>query len=239
MVPSEKIPSPFHRNILVRFCFILILVLPAFSAPTEKAVPAGHVTMVVRADQRSGRLVRGAAVEPHLVASGAVTSAPEGITALIAEIAAREGVEDALVHSVIRAESNYNPWAISPKGAQGIMQLIPSTARRFGVANTFDPRENIEGGVRYLKFLLDYYNNDYPKAIAAYNAGENAVDRFGGIPPFPETRDYVLRVAKNLKVARSVRRDATTSVLAGESAETFHPIQTSVGEDGKIYLRNP
>ena len=121
---------------------------------------------------------------------------------MIDRIADEQGVESHLVHSVIRAESNYNANAVSPKGAQGIMQLIPSTARRFGVSNTFDAKENIQGGVRYLRFLLDYYQGDYPKAIAAYNAGEAAVDKYNGVPPFAETQNYVYQVARNLKAAR-------------------------------------
>ena len=91
---------------------------------------------------------------------------------MIDRIAGEQGVETHLVHSVIRAESNYNAAAVSPKGALGIMQLIPATARRFGVSNIFDAQDNIRGGVRYLRFLLDYFQNDYAKAIAAYNAGE-------------------------------------------------------------------
>ena len=102
---------------------------------------------------------------------------------MIDRIADEQGVESHLVHSVIRAESNYNANAVSPKGAQGIMQLIPATARRFGVSDAFDVSDNIQGGVRYLRFLLDYYQGDYPKAIAAYNAGEAAVDKYNGIPP--------------------------------------------------------
>jgi len=85
-------------------------------------------------------------------------------------------------------ESNYNPYAVSPKGALGIMQLIPATARRFGVLDVFDPVDNIEGGARYLKYLLELFNGDYPLALAAYNAGENAVTRYGAVPPYPETR---------------------------------------------------
>ncbi len=166
------------------------------------------------------------------------------MAALVNRIALEQGVEDALVHSVIRAESNYNARAVSPKGALGIMQLIPSTARRFGVVNVFDPKENIEGGVRYLRFLLDYYQNDYVRAIAAYNAGEGAVDKYHGIPPYPETQNYVVRVAKNLKTARQVRArqaasEPATVEVAAAMTETHNPIRTSIGEDGLVYYRTP
>jgi soluble lytic murein transglycosylase-like protein len=158
---------------------------------------------------------------------------------IIDEIAAAQGVEDALVHSVIRAESNYNPVAVSPKGALGIMQLIPSTAERFGVRDALDVRDNVLGGVKYLKFLLDYYGNDYVRAIAAYNAGEGAVDKYKGVPPFSETREYVLRVAANLKTAR--KREALLGVReqAPAAPETYKHIVASVGSDGRIYYRTP
>jgi soluble lytic murein transglycosylase-like protein len=163
---------------------------------------------------------------------------------MVDRISGEQGVESPLVHSVIRAESNYNPNAVSPKGALGLMQLIPATARRFGVSNAFDAQENIQGGVRYLRFLLDYYRGDYAKAIAAYNAGEAAVDKYHGIPPYAETRSYVSRVARNLKVARQNRVDSTPPAaarLATETAklETSRPIQASVGSDGRIYYRTP
>jgi soluble lytic murein transglycosylase-like protein len=203
----------------LRLCFILLLAAPAFAASETD----------VRSDLRSGRLVR---------TSVSVAPEPSEVAALINRIALEEGVEDALVHSVIRAESNYNARAVSPKGALGLMQLIPSTARRFGVSDPFDPKDNIQGGVRYLRFLLEYYNNDYAKAVAAYNAGEGAVDKYHGIPPFPETRSYVIRVAKNLKVARQVRaQQAPPEPAAVETAETHRPIQASVGEDGLVYYR--
>ena len=120
------------------------------------------------------------------------------------------------------------------------MQLIPSTARRFGVRNAFDPRENVTGGVRYLKFLLDYYHDDYIRAVAAYNAGEAAVDKFNGIPPYAETRNYVYSVARNLKAARE-QRSARNPVVVSEdpAAETYKRIETSVGSDGRIYYRTP
>jgi soluble lytic murein transglycosylase-like protein len=158
---------------------------------------------------------------------------------MIDKIAEEQGVEAPLVHSVIRAESNYNTAAVSPKGAQGIMQLIPATAQRFGVADLFDARANIEGGVRYLRFLLDYYHNDYVKTIAAYNAGEAAVDKYNGVPPYSETRNYVYHVAKNLTVARQSSPRTAVAVANTINGETTHPVQTSVGSDGRIYYRTP
>ena len=112
----------------------------------------------------------------------------------IKAIAARHGVSASLVESVIRVESAFNPSAISPKGAQGLMQLMPQTATSLGVRNAFDPKQNIEGGVRHLRYLIDRYPGNLPFAIAAYNAGEGAVDRYRGIPPYSETQEYVRRV---------------------------------------------
>jgi len=199
--------------------------MPAFSAPPE-------VVTVVRADRTSGRLVRTMRVQ-----SNEPPPSAQELIGMIDSIAERHGVENSLVHSVIRAESNYNPRAVSPKGALGIMQLIPATAKRFGVSNPFDVEQNVEGGVKYLKFLLDYYQDNYAKAIAAYNAGENAVDRYHGIPPYPETREYVYRVAGNLKAARSRRKPVAAPVVAESTAPEHQPIRASVGSDGKVYYR--
>ncbi len=104
------------------------------------------------------------------------------------------GVDAAIVKAVIAVESCYNTAALSPKGAQGLMQLIPDTAARFGVTNAFDSSENIRGGTKYLSWLINRYNGDFSKAVAAYNAGEGAVDRYQGIPPYAETQQYVQRV---------------------------------------------
>ena len=112
----------------------------------------------------------------------------------VREMSRRYGVDTDLVNAVIRVESNFRPEAVSPKGCLGLMQLHPDTARRFGVRDAFDPVQNIEGGVRYLEFLLDYFQGDLELALAGYNAGENAVVRYGGIPPYPETIDYVNKV---------------------------------------------
>lgn len=122
---------------------------------------------------------------------------PDGDTAPylqeIRDAAERHGLPFKLVSAVIRAESGFNPRAVSPKGARGLMQLMPTTAATLGVRNSFDPRQNIEGGVRHLRSLIDRFIN-LPFALAAYNAGEKAVVQYGGIPPYPETQDYVTKV---------------------------------------------
>src|SRR5215510_5944532 len=112
----------------------------------------------------------------------------------IREIAGRHGVDADLVEAVIRTESAFNPRAVSNKGAQGLMQLMPRTASALGVRNAFDPYQNIEGGVRHLRYLLDRYPGNVPLALAAYNAGEKAVDYYHGIPPFAETTQYVQKI---------------------------------------------
>jgi Transglycosylase SLT domain/Domain of unknown function (DUF4124) len=114
---------------------------------------------------------------------------------LITNAANRNGVEERLLHAVIQTESAYNAGAISPAGAVGLMQLMPGTARRYGVLNRTDPGQNIDGGTRYLKYLLGMFNDNLDLAVAAYNAGENAVIRYNNsIPPYPETRNYVRQV---------------------------------------------
>lgn len=115
-------------------------------------------------------------------------------TPLIQKVAGQHGIDEELIRAVIQVESNFNPRAISSKNCAGLMQLHPDTARRFGVEDIFDPAQNIEGGVRYLRFLIDLFDRDLDRVLAAYNAGENAVARFDGIPPYRETRDYVRKV---------------------------------------------
>jgi soluble lytic murein transglycosylase-like protein len=119
---------------------------------------------------------------------------PEEFEPIINSCALEYGVNKSLVKAVIHAESGYNPTAVSPKGAQGLMQLMPKTAQGLKVANSFDPADNIRGGVRYLRFLLDTFKGDETLALAAYNSGLSRVAKFGGIPPYEETRNYVAKV---------------------------------------------
>jgi soluble lytic murein transglycosylase-like protein len=114
---------------------------------------------------------------------------------IIREVSSRYGVDEYLVEAIIKVESNFDPEAISVKDCKGLMQLHPDTAKRFGVQDSFDPGENIEGGVRYLQFLLEEFDDDLELALAAYNAGENAVRRHQGVPPYRETRNYVKKLS--------------------------------------------
>jgi len=116
------------------------------------------------------------------------------ITQLIQRYAARFDLEEALLRGVIKAESDFDHQAVSHKGAMGLMQLMPETGEQYGVTDFFDPEENIAAGAEHLRYLLDRYFGDYEMALAAYNAGETAVDKYNGIPPYPETRDYVRKI---------------------------------------------
>ena len=119
---------------------------------------------------------------------------PKEFEPIINSCALQYGVDKSLVKAVIQAESGYNPNALSRKGAAGLMQLMPKTAQGLKVSNSFDPSENIRGGVRYLKFLLDTFKGDEALALAAYNAGLSKVSQYGGVPPYEETRNYVGKV---------------------------------------------
>ena len=118
---------------------------------------------------------------------------------LVLKLAPEYGVYPRLAMAIIRAESNFNPAALSPKNAQGLMQLIPETAERFNVRKPFDPEQNIRGGLSYLRWLLAYFKGDVSLVAAAYNAGEGTVNRYAGVPPYPETRGYVKRIREIFK----------------------------------------
>jgi soluble lytic murein transglycosylase-like protein len=218
----------------MRYCFILtgcgLIVSALFGG--SPAAQDRQVTSVVRPDKRSGRLVR-------LVVRESGTSRPVAATLdlrrIIQDESQRYDLDPLLIHSMIQVESGYNPYAISPKGAEGLMQLIPSTARRLGVGNSFNLSDNVRGGARYLRHLLDLFR-DERLAVAAYNAGEDAVLRYGGVPPYPETRNYVQLVSAKYDAAKRAYRSAAAPA-AGDGAEAPRPIEQFVDEQGRLHIR--
>jgi soluble lytic murein transglycosylase-like protein len=160
----------------------------------------------------------------------AVSIDRDGAEKLVREAADRHHVDPALVRAVIETESNWNPRAYSHKGAGGLMQLIPTTAQRYGAYDLFNPQQNIDAGVKHLKWLLERYNGNLDLALAAYNAGEGAVDRAHGIPAFRETRDYVQKV-----------QNAYFRPGSGRLADAFinaHAIHRDVTPTGRIVFTN-
>lgn len=154
----------------------------------------------------------------------------DGAEKLVKEAAERHNVDPALVRAVIETESNWNPSAYSRKGAGGLMQLIPSTAQRYGANDVFNPQQNIDAGVKYLKSLLERYNGNLDLALAAYNAGEGAVDRAHGVPSYRETRNYVQKV-----------QDAYFRPGSGRLADAFinpRAIHREVSPSGRVVFTN-
>lgn len=222
------------------------LAASAGDAPSSAGslVPESRRVLTVKADRASGRIVRSVVVQPKVVRpipikpveerelkTAGKLSADANLNALVDEAAARHQVDPLLVHSVIQVESGYNKYAVSPKGAQGLMQLIPATARRFGVKNPFDPKENIEAGVKYLRQLQSMFGDDR-LALAAYNAGEGAVTRYGWIPPYSETQNYVYKVGLRYGAARR----ATAKPADVEKAEPPKRVEEYVDAEGRVHL---
>jgi len=131
---------------------------------------------------------------------------------IVKTVAGKHRIDPELVHIVIRAESNYDAFAISSAGAMGLMQLMPATALQYGVRNVFDAAQNIEGGVRYLKDLVKLYNGQTRLVLAAYNAGQEAVRKYRGIPPYPETRSYIAGIMKTYKKPTVTSKNPTFMV---------------------------
>lgn len=143
---------------------------------------------------------------------------------IIYDIAIRHSINPHLVAALIHVESAFNPRAVSPMGARGLMQLLPETARRFGLTrkkDLFNPKKNLEAGIRYLKWLTDRFNGDAQKILAAYNAGEGAVDKFGGVPPYQETQSYVQKIFGLLGVTFTPAPPPVAAVSAPDPKETI------------------
>ena len=223
----------------MRFCLELVLagavlgILSGAEMPAAELSPAPRAVWVVRVDFRTGKLVR------SLVA--AVPKISTDVRGLVNEAAKNYDVNPLLVDSLIQVESNYNPLAVSPKGAQGLMQLMPGTAQRFGVTDSFDPKQNIEAGVRYLKLLQDTFQDDR-LAIAAYNAGEKAVTKYGDVPPYAETINYVAKVGKKYSQAKRAANDNGAKTEAKNVEEPKAPddepkhILGYVDPEGKLHI---
>lgn len=186
-------------------------------------------------------------IEPELIVTGGRPAEPEvsefseislpstgnsEIDALVASAAAKYGLDPHLIFAVMRQESGFKSRAVSPKGASGLMQLMPATARRLGVQNIFDPAQNIDGGARYLRFLLDNFDGDVELALAGYNAGEGAVARYGNrVPPYRETMNYVQRISAHYTRLKSTasgrsRRLVETHSESLQTAELVRGVRT-------------
>jgi soluble lytic murein transglycosylase-like protein len=156
------------------------------------------------------------------------TTGDASVDNFIVESGSRHGVDPVLLYAIMHQESTFKAKAVSPKGARGLMQLMPGTAARYGVTNIFDPRQNIEGGSRYMRFLLDLFNGDVNLALAGYNAGEGAVMKYGyRVPPYSETQEYVRRISRRYELMRdpstaryanSLTREQVASVRGKDSA---------------------
>ena len=215
-------------------------------ASRVSADPIRRPRNTVRVDQ-TGHLVRSVVVAPRPVdkkPEAIIVTAPDSKLNEIVEAAAKQyDVDPLLVHSVIQVESNYQTNAISPKGALGLMQLIPATARRFGATNVFDPKENIEAGVKYLKYLGEKFSEDLALALAAYNAGEGAVQKYkNSIPPYRETEQYVQNVGRRYGNARKAADKKTQIAKAVEAPtippeEKHPPVESFVDAEGRLNLR--
>ena len=176
-----------------------------------------------RADARVVRATSASQAARQVNLQNFLTYAP-----LVEEISTQQQVDPKLVHAVIQVESDYNPSSLSHKGAKGLMQLMPETAARYGLSDIWDPRQNIQAGVKHLKYLLELYQNDLPLALSAYNAGANAVDRYGGIPPYQETRNYVRKVTSLYQGAGSFPTASASAASPGTGSGDRSPAQMTI-----------
>jgi hypothetical protein len=238
------------KTVLIAAIVLVTLYDPAILNAGGIGLTEG-VSSTVLPDRRSGRLVRRVVVSDRVIQAKLIAPVVPGspaaaapaqsngkISELVAETAARYSIDPLLVHAMIHVESGYNRFALSPKGAQGLMQLMPYTARRLGVRNSFDITQNIEGGVKYLRELSDRFD-DLRHVLAAYNAGEEAVSRYKGIPPYLETREYVYKVGKRYGQLRRAQPQAVAVAVAKDRGNEpeVRSVEASVDSEGRLTLR--
>jgi transglycosylase-like protein with SLT domain/uncharacterized protein DUF4124 len=172
------------------------------------------------------------AARPTAEPGAGPSSGVRAFAQLIRTTAERYGVETRLIEAIVQTESAGNPTAVSPKGARGLMQLMPERAALLGVRNSFDPSQNVDGGVRHMRDLLQGFGGNVTLALAAYNAGEAAVRNYGGVPPFAETREYVRRV-RALYDGRGTASSSTVALVTAPQR-----VYRTVGEDGTLTFTN-
>jgi hypothetical protein len=173
--------------------------------------------------------------------NGTPSAGPLDLNEVVNSASGRYRLDPDLVNSVIKAESGFNVRAVSPKGAQGLMQLMPGTASQLGVPNAFDPQANVEGGTKYLRELLERYNFDLVKALAAYNAGPQRVEQFGGVPPYYETRAYVARIVRDFNKKKAAQEKAaagsTAKTGASKHASTKSPTSSNAQDSSLVQAK--
>jgi len=237
--PQERLRSRMHNR--TQCCLMVFACLVVWGLSLSRPARAGEIVSITdeqgrkvfinTSDARAKGEMATRAIQP-VKADNAPLPPPE-INDLVEQTASRHQIDPQLVHAIIKVESEYDPKAVSRKGAMGLMQLIPETAQRFGVANPFNPKENIEGGVSYLKHLLNLFGGDLSLSLAAYNAGEGAVQRFCGIPSFAETRDYVRKVTD---IYQSVSPQSGTNAAGNKPQASA--IVRYVDERGGVHYSN-
>jgi soluble lytic murein transglycosylase-like protein len=230
LLAASSLPAHALEHITLRNGF-------SYDCARQQALDAGHVRLFTTADGSNFIDIPAAEIasietlpDPPLAPqpTPAPTPAPAAdIPTLLQSAGSRHNIDAELLASVVHAESGFNPRAVSRAGARGLMQLMPGTAAQLGVTDAFQPGENIAGGSAYLDALLTRYHDDLKLALAAYNAGPAAVDRYHGIPPFRETRAYVARVMtefkrRKLALEAAAKRTAPTTVVAMAAAPVAH-----------------
>ena len=196
------------KLILLSFVFLMVIPAPKALADFYKKTEADGTIVFTNVPATSGYTMIYDEYEDEYVSYTEYFYNSNTYDRIISDASELYGIDPFLIKAIIKTESNFNPFALSKKGACGLMQLIPATAKRFGVSDIYDPRANIYGGTKYLNFLMDFFNGDLKLVLAGYNAGENAVVKYNNqIPPYKETKNYVKKVLKFLDYFNDIPLD--------------------------------